>query len=653
VRIVLTLIVVILMLGALVRTEYERSLARKDVSEGCLACHAEVDDPDALHPVKSFGCATCHLGNAFAFEKRRAHQGMVLNPGDLRVASQTCGREGCHPSHAERVKRSVMATNTGIIASLYRLWGGSRGEDQPLDVQSLMAWTGPKSPPLDYFSKLCGSCHLWRPLGEGGGEFAERGGGCSACHIIRRHEMTDPTRARFKHAELSMRAPMANCVRCHNRSARIGLTYQGRLEDDGYGTPHEDGGPNQRRITGGRHYQELIPDVHFRAGMVCIDCHTGTELMGDGISHKSLVGQLEIRCEDCHAPQFRPEAGIVNLSGASPPELPSKNAARLSALNGHMPSPATDRFVFSQKGSLLYALRLVDAPSSGPTPGKAALYRKLDGAPLSYAFDATPRPHHALPGHERLSCQACHSPIMPQCYGCHITMRQNETQYDKLLGRETSGKWSEERSYARFETPVLAVGPNNRIMPASPCQAEVSVFDQNAIFRPLESPVASLARAFDPHSTQKTSRSCRDCHLETKTMGLGVGRMSAQKKQPFRSAYDGNRSGFVQPGSPEALMDLSGRPLLDFVVGGPLEKASLARIRGVGPCLPCHNRYEDSIYRNFADSLDRLGSRRASSCFMSGARPVQCDTLFRDNLSHRSPRPVVSGERFRDMRISY
>ena len=50
----------------------------------------------------------------------------------------------------------------------------------------------------------------------------------------------------------------------------------------------------------GRNYSHIMPDVHFAAGMECIDCHTSREVMGEGYASPGLYGQLEIGCDDCH-----------------------------------------------------------------------------------------------------------------------------------------------------------------------------------------------------------------------------------------------------------------------------------------------------------------------------------------------------------------
>ena len=612
-----------LLLGLwLLHEERARSLLRNPGGEACLACHAEVTAPGPGHPVKVMGCSPCHLGNPQALDKKRAHSGLVNNPGELRFAAQTCGAASCHPDIPGRVVNSVMATNRGMLKAMDRLWSGA-GADSVTTLH--ISGQVPGTPGRDCFAKLCGSCHLWKPRQDGESEAARRGGGCGACHVTQEARDVSEDRSRLVHAALSTRIPLENCVRCHNRSARVGLTYQGKLEDDGYGTPFSSGLPGPRILSGGRHYLNIPPDVHFRAGMVCIDCHTGAEVMGDGIAHESLKGQLEITCNDCHVPVFRRE-----------PTAP-EDAARLARCNGLVPEVTPEAVARARKGSPLYTLR----PSPGQ--GGTVLHRKLDGKALFIAPSPRPAAHHSMPGHERLSCQACHSWFMPQCYGCHLTLHKGERQSDHILGRETLGRWTEARSFMRFTRPPLAlVNAQDRklaIAPLSPCQIQVSVFDHQDRYLAEESLARSLWTSFDPHSTQKGSRSCEDCHLRPESMGLGAGSWDRGRGRTVIPVYDSPASRFVSALPPGRVIF----PRPDAALHGK-ERAFLPReiqgILSVAPCLPCHDTYHDPIYGDgFRKSLKILTKGLAPRCDMpiGAAAPSQfrpCDTLSLYNMSY-------------------
>ncbi|NDY43446.1 hypothetical protein G3N55_11410, partial [Dissulfurirhabdus thermomarina] len=284
----------------------------------CLGCHRQ--DPGGAHARDVLGCAACHLGDPLAGDKTRAHRGMVKNPGELRLGPRTCGQAGCHPNQLRWVENSLMATNRGIIDALRTYWGESAGPGaEDLTVHGL-ARSGLTSPALDYFRKLCGSCHLWMEKGSLPDFLAAKGGGCTACHQEKPEPDTPRERA---HTRITRDAPLENCVRCHNRSGRIGLSYQGLMESEGYGTPYEAGDLGTHQLEDGRYVRSMPDDVHHRKGLACVDCHTQRETMGDGTRHVHFEEQLEVRCVTCHAggEALRPlaEAYALRKRGLGPP----------------------------------------------------------------------------------------------------------------------------------------------------------------------------------------------------------------------------------------------------------------------------------------------------------------------------------------------
>ena len=136
-------------------------------SSGCISCHTSTDEP-TMHPTKTvfLGCIDCHGGNSsisvapgtpsnsgeYNAAKEKAHVQpheaafknrsnlpervytkwlkesaeyiKFVNPGDLRVAPETCGAAGCHPSETRAVSTSMM-THAGLLwgAALYNNGG--------------------------------------------------------------------------------------------------------------------------------------------------------------------------------------------------------------------------------------------------------------------------------------------------------------------------------------------------------------------------------------------------------------------------------------------------------------------------------------------------------------------------------------------------
>src|ERR1700680_2121051 len=130
-------------------------------SAGCISCHTQTDEP-TMHATGTviLGCTDCHGGNAavriaagaatgsFEYDqvKRQAHRQprdpqianrsanperaytqwlkespeyiRFVNPGDLRIAEETCGSAGCHISEVRNVSTSMMTTGS-------LLWGAA------------------------------------------------------------------------------------------------------------------------------------------------------------------------------------------------------------------------------------------------------------------------------------------------------------------------------------------------------------------------------------------------------------------------------------------------------------------------------------------------------------------------------------------------
>jgi hypothetical protein len=136
-------------------------------STGCIVCHGQTDSP-TMHTTGTvrLGCTDCHGGNAGALPAAGAQKGSAaydeakkkahpkpgipglwrssanpirpftawlketkayiqfVNPGDLRVAPQTCGSAGCHAKEVFAVRTSMMTTGAMLWeAALYNNGG--------------------------------------------------------------------------------------------------------------------------------------------------------------------------------------------------------------------------------------------------------------------------------------------------------------------------------------------------------------------------------------------------------------------------------------------------------------------------------------------------------------------------------------------------
>jgi len=591
----------VLLTAALVLKENRVKRPGEPLREGCLFCHAKFKDPDPSHPISAFGCATCHLGNSYSLDKERAHFTVVRNPGDLRIVGTTCGKTGCHAEIVTRVKNSVMATNRGILKTLQLKWPPLLADDRQagLGVRDLMVTEHHQdSLAIGLYRKMCAGCHLWKKRGDREGEIGRRGGGCSDCHVLDEEKGQATGKEVSVHPAITTRIPSRNCVKCHNRSARIGLSYFGRFESARYGTPYVGKGLDRRRLSGRRFFLQLASDVHFKkAGMECIDCHTATGLMGDGRQYDEMEDQVDITCKACHGPGFSNQMASGSL------------ANKLLFLNKRVPKIHGGLIATSKKGTPLYNLQRCG--------NKVVFYRKIDGKAIRMDVSLFDRPYHRLPGHERLSCQACHSKWMPQCYGCHLSYRRSYNQRDWISKKESPGRWKETRSFLRFSKPALGLKDRSSIYPISPCQVFVSVFGDKDRYQAKRSFKILTMSAFDPHTTSKGSRGCIECHGDPKVLGLGEGILNHTRgKMVFRPTCDSKSSFLSIPFALDSYVDLSGKALQasSRKESRPFNHHEIKEILSVNVCLGCHTRYEDRIYKDFDKSKRRFQTEPGLPC---------------------------------------
>jgi len=575
----------VLLLSVWILQPKTKSIAElKKTPDQCRTCHREEGDMSPSHPVKELGCAVCHLGNALATDKNNAHAGMVRNPSDLLWADKTCGQSKCHPTQVDDVRKSIMTTNAGLVsATLFQWHERSQLNDSLLHIHNTLPDT---SLATDHVRKLCAGCHINKKEKDFPGEIGRRGGGCNDCHLTLAADSSG-------HPRFTVQMGIEVCEKCHNRSNRTALNYQGKFESEGYGTPYMNGNLSPDTLSGGRFYYHIPADVHFEAGLVCIDCHTANELMGDGQLHSHLEEQVRIRCADCHQARFnKPAAGNI--------------VWKVIALNENLQMPADSLLAVTTGGGFFSNVLLKD--------GQVVLTGKTDGKQRVIRQTGHNRQCN-LAGHERLSCQTCHTAYTPQCYGCHDVYDPRGRQMDKITYRETPGRWREYRSYLRFERPALGVDQLGRVVPMAPgCQVYLNELDDRGQIR--RNAFWPTMAGFDPHITRRAVPSCIACHSDPKRLGLGQGELSLQNgKLRFEALYDAASAGLGMFAL-EQMTDVEGQPFQQMSRVGerPFNQREVNRIYAVSYCLVCHERAADSIYDNFSVSLKRFKEERGLSC---------------------------------------
>ena len=543
----------------------------------------------------SLECKFCHRGNPNGHTVEEAHQGLWANPSDLRVAGQTCGV--CHAKILSNLRKSLHATSAGIISGARYTWGAQgtknalfanyavRDEDgeiprglgrvflRPLPKYDPSQPVSPENHPVDdYLRAECLRCHVWTKGKEVYGDY--RSSGCAACHMIydddglykgkdKAINARVPGRPRVH--QLTARIPSFQCVHCHNRGGRTGVSFLGMMESAGYGSPWSaQPGVKAGRKIHGKYYDYLLPDIHYERGLECIDCHTSREVHGDGNIYSKKEMAVEIECVSCHG---TPEKETTFLTSWGNPLLSLKRQGAqiilLSKLSGK-------KHVVPQVREIIKR-----------NPRAAA------------AMD--------LPGHkERLECYACHARWAPQCYGCHVQQDLTERAGDWLVYKSTSDpssrarasnrlkgvfRWRETRSYLRWENPALGINSEGKVAPFIPgCQV---VFTQagrnrtkflNHIFRTAEGTYGIASNPIQPHTIRPRPRTCEGCHGNTKALGLGEG------------LYLVSKSGVKLPFAWDQIVTPDGRQLqaTSHIGARPFNQKELERLKRVNVCAACH-----------------------------------------------------------------
>ncbi len=249
-------------------------------------------------------------------DEKASHRGMYgpKNPSDPKYWDQTCGK--CHPYQLERVRSNLMYTNTGMIKNIQETWEGQDGNLYATHPESVHNSLGEKLELLgvehldnlsgELYRKFCSLCHIgiesnrvWR---------GSHASGCAACHFPYNENGTyqggDKTvKNKWPHSASHQMQNLPDnqvCAKCHNRSGRIALSYEGFNDGNNALVPTREGEPGPDIIGGVRSLNRIAPDIHHEKGLECIDCHTSRDLMGDGYAYENMYQQTEITCEDCH-----------------------------------------------------------------------------------------------------------------------------------------------------------------------------------------------------------------------------------------------------------------------------------------------------------------------------------------------------------------
>lgn len=567
-----------------------------------MSCHKGIERASPAHT----SCVACHGGNPEEQDKEKSHRSMFgpKNPADPRFWDQTCG--SCHQYQLGRVKASLMHTNTGMIKNIQATWEGADGElygtrdeavtdasGNPLQLKSI---TGLDNLAGELYRKFCSLCHVG--IESNRAYSSCHASGCAACHFpynnTATYEGNDPTvKGKWPYSADHTLAPLPDnrvCFRCHNRSGRIALSYEGLNDGNSSGVPTGNGLPGPMLISGARNITHISPDIHFAKGMDCIDCHTSRDIMGDGYAYENMFLQIEITCEDCHGSATdRPKYETIIRE--------NDEAVRESKSYRRQMRPGMN-MVLTAKGRKYSNVFYED--------GKIYVLGKRSGK-LHESKVITDTPEHTIAGHERMECYACHSRAVPQCYGCHTKYDQTRYGRDFIKGVDTRGAFSETEDYRMLYPFPLAVNQRGKISPVTPgCQTFLTVIDRQG--RTVKKEYVTEYKGkkqlrfapFYSHNTGKKAVGCAECHGNPAFFGFGqhvVEGNSIRGTLVCEKSGDKPLDGFLtmKKGKVKAFSAITREN------SRPLNGSEVKNALAVNLCLICHDSGKDKIYQNELD----------------------------------------------------
>lgn len=490
------------------------------------------------------------LDNLARFSRNRDYL-RFINPGDMRVADVGCGSNnpanpgsGCHQDKVDTLPLSVMSTYVGHY-SLPRFLAGSQGRETiyaavdrtnenydpdtapPGTLSSVQALREPDpladrsqlSTCMDiYLPKSCPTCHL-SDFGPNNAPGNYRSSGCTACHMlygenglsqsedpmINKDFPTHPTTH-----QLTSAIPVEQCTHCHFQGGRIGFAYRG-IREGGFSpewTP-ENAVPLGRPIhdhdsefyfvdeDSTNDYDETPPDLHYSAGMVCADCHVGSDVHGDNNLYASERYQIGVRCEDCH--------GTVRA------EIEADENGVFRTEKGS----ALRRIRRTNDNRVLLKLTMEDRELEIPQ-----IHRILESGVNQAMNEAMGVNEEGFSHTDKMECYTCHTSWRQTCFGCHITIDDRQTGLNRTTGLESKGGISVSRDM--YSTDFFALGVNERGN-ITPLCSSMSIFmtyiDENGEekFRDRVRTSSDGLKGmgwnpFHHHTVSRVPQNCDQCH---------------------------------------------------------------------------------------------------------------------------------------------
>jgi hypothetical protein len=579
--------------------------------ESCLQCHQNTTGYSNYHNPDLIGCASCHLGNITSTEKEISHKGMVLIPGNLADAKETCGK--CHPNELNKIENSLMTTNSGIVAVDKYIFGEADSPNYQYHIKLIKNSASDK-----HLRDLCANCHLGAEK-SAFGEITQlsRGGGCNACHLnysekakidLEKYLSSNKKELPMHHPATNIFVKNEHCFGCHSRSSRISTNYEGWQETlleaneivgkQGYKT-FED-----KRI-----YKFIEEDIHHTKGMLCIDCHSSHEVMGDGKKYTHEEQAVKVQCSDCH---FKEKPNTISYS-----ELDAESLLVFL----HRNYKHTDKQIIAvKKDHHPLVNTFVDSV------GNAFLIGKKDGK--LHKLNPQPEICSRDLAHKNVSCATCHSSWTSRCIGCHNQFDANEPRaFDLLDKKYGKGQWKEYVSEFSSSKPAMGVRvtkEGKHIEPAVP--GMILTIDKGSYSGKEIGTDVSFHRLYapnSPHTTVSKVRDCKSCHTNSASLGYGNGLLVYDIKKgvgtwQFTPEYANNQHDNL----PEDAWIPFLKPVKKGVVNStrtdfrPFSVTEQRQLLLVGACLQCHDDDSKIMQQSLVEGINPLLKKLNKNCIL-------------------------------------
>ena len=534
---------------------------------------------------------------------------MILIPGNLSDAKETCGT--CHPNELKKINKSLMTTNSGLVAVDKFIFGEADSPNYHYHIKDIK-----KSPSNKHIRDLCANCHLGaEKTSYGDINQLSRGGGCNACHLnyseaskadldtyIASNKKTLP---KF-HPSTNIFVTDTHCFGCHSRSSRISTNYMG-LQETLLDENDIKNKSDYKVLEDKRVYKYIEEDVHHTKGMLCIDCHSSHEVMGDGKTYAHAEQAVKIQCIDCH---FN---GKPNTSDYKDLDVESK----LVFL--HRNYKHTDKqIIVTEKDKNPLVNTFVDAK------GNAYLIGKKDGElhKLNPQSEVCSRDN----AHKNVSCSACHSSWTPRCIGCHNQFdKEEKSAFDLLDKKYVKGQWKEYVAEFSSSLPALGVRENKEgktIEPSIP--GMILTIDKGSYANKKIGEDVSFHRLYAPnapHTTTKQVRDCKSCHANAASIGYGNGTLNYQiennkAKWIFTPEYALNLNDKLPEDAWIPFLKPENKSLVKSTRSDfrPFKVEEQKRLLLVGACLQCHKDDSKVMKQTLNLGLNSVLKKISKSC---------------------------------------